>query len=100
MRNAAARSNEDKLMIELTERLSGLPAVRSVRFLHRDSALSVWVGIRGHDRSARYSLYQLEDRIPQQFPNVKIEFHVVPISPGSSLDDFVAAAWPEVCGSA
>jgi hypothetical protein len=31
---------------------------------------------------------------------VKIEFHVVPISPGSSLDDFVAAAWPEVRGSA
>jgi len=88
MRNTAARCDEDKLIIELTGRLSQLPSVRSTHFLCRNSSLSVWVGIRDHDRSARYALYELEDHIPQQFPNVKVDFHVVPISPGSELRGF------------
>jgi hypothetical protein len=91
VRNTAARCDEDKLIIELTGRLSQLPSVRSTHFLCRNSSLSVWVGIRDHDRSARYALYELEDHIPQQFPNVKVEFHVVPISPGSSLEAFIAS---------
>jgi len=90
----AARYDEDKLITELRGRLSELPSVRSTHFSRRDSTLSVWVGIRNHDRRARYALYELEDRIPQQFPNVKIDFHVVPISPGSSLEAFIAAARP------
>jgi hypothetical protein len=94
MRNTAARCDEDKLITELRGRLSQLRSVRSTHFLRRDSALSVWVGIRDHDRSARYALYELEDRIPQQFPNVKVDFHVVPIAPGSSLEAFIAAARP------
>jgi len=94
MKNTAARCDEDKLLTELSERLSQLRSVRSTHFLRRESALSVWVGIRDHDRSARYALYKLEDRIPQQFPNVKVDFHVVPISPGSSLEAYIAAAGP------
>jgi hypothetical protein len=100
MRNTAARCDEDKLITELRGRLSELPSVRSTHFSRRDSTLSVWVGIRNHDRRARYALYELEDRIPQQFPNVKIDFHVVPISPGSSLEAFIAAAGPEIRRSA
>ncbi len=94
MRNTAARCDEDKLIIELTGRLSQLPSVRSTHFLGEDSPLSVWVGIRDHDRNARYAVYELEDSIPPQFPNVKVDFHVVPISSGSSLEAFIAAARP------
>ena len=96
MRNTSAGWDEDKLIDELRERLAELRSVRSTHFVRRDSALSVWVGIRDHDRNARYALYELEDRIPYQFPNVEIDFHVVPISPGSSLEAFIAAAWPDV----
>jgi len=96
MRHTSAGCEEDKLITELRGRLAELRSVRSTHFLRRGSALSVWVGIRDHDRSARYALYELEDRIPYQFPNVKIDFHVVPISPGSSLEAFIAAAWPDV----
>jgi hypothetical protein len=91
MRNTAARCDEDKLITELRGRLSQLRSVRSAHFLHRNSVLSVWVGIRDQDRRARYALYELEDHIPQQFPNVKVDFHVVPISQGSSLEAFIAA---------
>jgi hypothetical protein len=98
MRNTSAGCDEDKLIAELRGHLAELRSVRSTHFLLRDSALSVWVGIRDHDRNARYALYELEDRIPYQFPNVKIDFHVVPISPGSSLEAFIAAAWPDVRG--
>jgi hypothetical protein len=96
MRNTAARCDEDKLITELRGRLSKLPSVKSTHFVRRETALSVWIGIRDQDRSARYALYELEDRIPLQFPNVKVDFHVVPISPGSSLEAFIAAARPEV----
>jgi hypothetical protein len=100
MRNTAARCDEDKLITEIRVRLSQHPSVRSTHFLCRNSSLSVWVGIRDHDRSARYAVYELEDRIPQQFPNVKVDFHVVPISPGSSLEAFIAASRPGVRCSA
>jgi len=95
-----ARYDEDKLITELRGSLSQLPSVESTHFVPRDSALSVWVGIRDHDRSARYALYELEDRIPRQFPNVKVDFHVVPISAGSSLEAFIATARPGVRCSA
>jgi hypothetical protein len=99
MRNIATRWDEDKLITELRECLSQLTSVRSTHFFQRDSALSVWVGIRDHDRTARYALYDLEDRIPRQFPNVKIDFHVVPISPGSSLETFISVVRPGLrCG--
>src|SRR5215467_6913620 len=100
MRHTAAGRDENKLITELQDFLSQLRSVRSTHFLRRGSGLSVWVGIRDHDRSARYALYQLEDRIPQQFPNVKLDFHVVPISPGSSLEAFIAAACTVVSQSA
>lgn len=90
----AARRDEDKLITELRGRLSQLPSVKSTHFVRRNSVLSVWVGIRDHDRSARYALYELEDGIPRRFPNVKIDFHVVPISLGSSLEAFIATALP------
>ncbi len=93
MRNTDARCDEDKLLTELRGRLSQLPSVKSAHFLE-DTTLSVWVGIRDHDRNARYAVYELEDSIPQQFPNVKVDFHVVPISPGSSLKAFIAVARP------
>src|SRR5215471_2693357 len=96
MRDIATHSDADKLITELRERLSQLTSVRSTNFFHTDSALSVWVGIRDHDRSARYALYELEDCIPQHFPNVKVDFHVVPISLGSSLEAFIAPALPGV----
>jgi len=99
MRQTAARCDESKLITELRDFLSQLRSVRSTHFLRRGSALSVWVGIREHDRNVRYALYQLEDRIPQQFPNVKVDFHVVPISPGSSLKAFIGEAGTEVCHS-
>src|SRR5215813_2101521 len=87
-----ARHEVEKLMTELRRRLSQLPSVTSTHFARRDSALSVWVGIRDHHRSARYALYELEDGIPRRFPNVKVDFHVVPISFGSSLEAFIATA--------
>src|SRR5215467_1687123 len=98
MRNTASHcdEDEDKVITELRGRLSELPSVRSTHFSRRDSMLSVWVGIRNQDRRARHALYELEDRIPQQFPNVKIDFHIVPISPGSSLEAFIAAVGPEI----
>jgi hypothetical protein len=96
----AARRDEDKLITELRGRLSQLPSVKSTHFVRRDSALSVWVGIRDHDRSARYALYELEDGIPRRFPNMKVDFHVVPISLGSSLEAFIATARPGVRSSA
>jgi len=92
MRNTAAHCDEDKLMTELRGRSSELPSVRSTHFLSRNSSLSVWVGIRDHDRSARHAVYELEDRVLQHSPNVRVDFHVVPISPRSSLDAFIAAA--------
>src|SRR5215467_13849842 len=96
MRNTAAHCDEDKLITELRERLSQLRSVRSTHFLRRHSALSVWVGIRDHDRSARYALYQLEDCIPRQFPNVKLYFNVVIISPASKLQAVILTARPKV----
>src|SRR5947207_3413662 len=94
MRSTAAGSDEDRLITELTGRLSQLPSVKSTHFLHIDSALSVWVGIKNYGRKARHALYEIEDHIPQQFPNLKVDFHIVPISPGSSLEAFIAAALP------
>jgi len=96
----AACHDEDRLITELRGRLSQLPSVKSTHFGRRDSALSVWVGIGDHDRSARYALYELEDGIPRRFPNVKVDFHVVPISLGSSLETFIATARPGVGSSA
>ncbi len=90
MRNTAARYDEDKLIAELRGYLSNLLSVRSIRFLYRGYALSVWIGIRDQDRNVRYAVYEIEDRISQQFPNVKIDFHIMPISPGSSLEAFIA----------
>ena len=92
MRNTAEHCEEDKLITELSGYLSKLLSVRSTYFFHRHSALSVWVGIRDHDRSARYAVYEIEDHISQQFPNVRFDFHVIPISPGSSLDAFIATS--------
>jgi hypothetical protein len=92
IRNTAARWDEDKLITELSGSLSKLLSVRSAYFFHTDSVLSVWVGIRDHDRSARHAIYEIEDRISQQFPKVKLDFHVIPISPGSSLDAFIATS--------
>jgi hypothetical protein len=100
MRNTAAHCDEAEVITELRGRLSELTSVRSTHFSRRDSTLSVWVGIRNQDRMARHALYELEDRIPQQFPNVKIDFHIVPISPGSSLEAFIAAVGPEIHRSA
>ncbi len=95
MRKTGAGYDEDKLITELRECLSKLLSVRSTYFLHIDSALSVWVGIRDQDRSARYAVYEIEDRISRQFPNVKVEFHVMPISPGSRLEAFIEATLGE-----
>jgi hypothetical protein len=100
MSNSAGGYDEDKLIAELRERLSQIPSVKSAHFQHKDSALTVWVGIRDHDRNGRYALYELEDRIPQEFPNMKVDFHIVPISPGSSLGVFIAAARPAFTHSA
>ena len=96
----AARHDEDKLITELRGRLSQLPSVESTHFVRRDSALSVWVGIRDHDRSARYALYEFEDGMLRRFPNVKVDFHIVPISLGSSLEAFIATARPGIRPSA
>ncbi len=93
MRKTGARYDEDELKTELRGCLSKLLSVRSIYFLHIDSALSVWVGIRDQDRSARYAVYEIEDRISQQFPNVKVEFHIMPISAGSRLEAFIAGDW-------
>jgi hypothetical protein len=87
---------DEELITDLRGYLSKLLSVRSTYFLQRGSALSVWVGIRDQDRNARYSVYEIEDRISQEFPNVKINFHVIPISPGSSLEAFVAATSDEL----
>ena len=95
-RHRAARHDKDTLITELRGRLSQLPSVKSTHFVYRNSVLSVWVGIRDHDRSGRYALYELEDGIPRRFPNVKVDFHVVPISLGSSLEAFIATALPGV----
>ncbi len=95
MRKTGAGYDEDKLITEIRECLSKLPSVRSTYFLHIGSALSVWVGIRDQDRTARYAVYEIEDRMSGQFPNVKVDFHVMPISPGSSLEAFIAATLGE-----
>lgn len=77
---------------EIENRLSGIAGVTSVQRRWLDDGLNIWVGVREGDDDSRKMVYEFEDFFLDRFRNIRVDFHVVSIPTGRSLQDYVSDA--------
>src|SRR5690348_4987681 len=85
---------DQTLALDVRTRLAEVPSIREAYLQCGQSALSIWVGVAEDDRDARRAVYGIEDALIAQHRDVILDFHVVPLSIGRSLREFVSAARP------
>ena len=89
-----ATSIDHKTITERFEaRLKKIDGVISLHFSLRDGLFSTWVGTnRFGDEEVLDAIFNVEDQIEGDFPDVRFDFHIIAIPPGRPVEDFISNA--------
>lgn len=83
---------DSEIVRQLADGVRGVREIDSVCFAHGESSFHVWVGITEDTLEAWRAVGKIEDRLSENYPEVPFEFHVIPLSGGRRLVDFVSTA--------
>ncbi|PYX99114.1 MAG: hypothetical protein DMG62_18595 [Acidobacteria bacterium] len=80
----------DAVKGQLKAELAQIPAVETVCLAHGEAGLYVWVGIRRDEDTVWQAIADVEERVAAAHSDASFDFHVVPLSPGRRLEDYVS----------
>ena len=87
-------SSEHEVVCALKHGLRALSKITSAYYLELENGINVWVGLEDDDRPARRAVYDFEEKISQEFPDVVFDFHVVAVPVGHKIEEYISSARP------
>lgn len=89
-----ATCSEQEIIRDLKTALAAIHAVQAVHSRYVDPMLFVWIGIRDDDMNVRREICDVEERISTRFPDIKINFRVIPLTGDKTMEEYVSSATP------
>ena len=91
MATVSAPTSELEIRRLLRSSLSEIASVRSAHVHQSERGITVWVDIADDDDFVRNAVYHVEDAISEDYPHISLDFRVIPVPEGRTIEEFITA---------